>query len=607
MPSYLSGSFFSDFRRICVALTPELRRRMRRVFLRIFVLAFLEILGIFSLSFLALSIVSPERLLAMRPVAQVLSWFPQLGVLTADPRLFALLAAVFVVVLSVTRNSWSVAVNISIARLGNAIALYIGETLFHYYLNSPYIKHISNAGKEVFQALAWRAGVSQLAVSWMMVCVYAIVSFCLFLALVAATPAVMLLLSLGLLLLARVLYKHVKKSIDRAAENSKELAKRETSATLNAMQGVREVLIYRQQPVFYSKFRELCLEGERDRAFLKVAPAIPSSVLEPLGFCIIPASIAVMFFVYDASMTRIAGALAMIMLVCWRVLPMLNRVLNQLVGMRAVRATAVDCLERLEKTRLEPLPPEVEPEPGFELRESISLQNVSFSYPDASGPSLRALSFSIERGARVGVIGRSGAGKSTLALILSGLVAPGEGAFLVDGLPLSPAGRAAYALRVGYVPQSPYIMAGTLAENVAFSRWGKPCDEERVRRACRMAALEQAETHPDGVNMRIGERGSGLSGGQAQRLSIARALYADPAVLILDEATSALDYGVEKAVMSTIFSLPKGITTITIAHRLTTVERCESLIWIDAGAVRRIGSPETVLPEYKSFLESVHQ
>jgi ABC-type multidrug transport system fused ATPase/permease subunit len=237
------------------------------------------------------------------------------------------------------------------------------------------------------------------------------------------------------------------------------------------------------------------------------------------------------------------------------------------------------------------------------LSRGISFQAVSFHYPKASGDSLRELDFFIPCGGRVGVIGQSGAGKSTVALILSGLARPTEGAVLADGRELEPAALEAYRLRVGYVPQSPYIMSGTLAENVAFSQWGKPWDEERVRAACRMAELDIAFER--GLDMPIGDNGAGLSGGQAQRLSIARALYAGPSVLILDEATSALDSGVESAIMNTIFALPQSITTVIIAHRLSTVERCDSLIWIDAGTVKMIGAPETVLPAYQEFLEQI--
>ena len=177
-----------------------------------------------------------------------------------------------------------------------------------------------------------------------------------------------------------------------------------------------------------------------------------------------------------------------------------------------------------------------------------------------------------------------------------------SGILHVDGKELSPEERAAYIRSIGYVPQSPYILQGTVAANVAFSQWGKPYDAEKVARACRMAALDLVEKDPRGIEYPIGERGSGLSGGQAQRVSIARALYAAPDILILDESTSALDLGTESAIMETIAALKGQLTIIIIAHRLSTVEHCDRLIWMENGRIHRIGTPQELLPEYmKSF------
>ncbi|MDR0826882.1 MAG: ATP-binding cassette domain-containing protein, partial [Desulfovibrio sp.] len=292
------------------------------------------------------------------------------------------------------------------------------------------------------------------------------------------------------------------------------------------------------------------------------------------------------------------------MLVSWRVLPLLSRSLSCLVTIRSMRYAAISCLERVEDVLCVPVDAPVEPDPDFTLQKDIAFQDVSFRYPTAADDCLHDLCFSIERGACVGIIGQSGAGKSSIAAILSGLVQPASGDFLVDGRALTPAELAAYSLQVGYVPQTSYIMPGTLAENVAFSQWGKPWDEERVRLACRLAALDIVDSHPLGVGLPIGDQGAGLSGGQAQRLSIARALYAEPQLLLLDEATSSLDSAIEAAIMNTIYALPKTLTTVIIAHRLSTVERCDKLLWIDGGKIMAGGAPEVILPRYREYLDA---
>ena len=221
--------------------------------------------------------------------------------------------------------------------------------------------------------------------------------------------------------------------------------------------------------------------------------------------------------------------------------------------------------------------------------------------------SLSHISLSISHGEQIGFIGASGSGKTTLAGILCGLMNMREGRMLVDGEPLTDSRRAAYIQRVGYVSQSPYIFNGTVAENVAFSQWGKPYDEERVKEACHMAALDIVEKDSKGILYPIGDNGAGLSGGQAQRVYIARALYARPDVLILDESTSALDIGTEQAITENIQKLKGHLTIIIIVHRLSTVERCDRLFWVEEGQLHKVGTPAELLPEYTaSDLEGAH-
>ncbi|MDR1778136.1 MAG: ATP-binding cassette domain-containing protein [Desulfovibrio sp.] len=566
------------------------------------VMAILEVCTILSISFLAVSVASPEKLQEFGPVKALFRLIPQLSALCEDPRLFALLVSVAVVSLTTAKNAMSAFVNHRTARLGENIALFAGETVFRHYLYTPYIGHLAGDSNVMFQALSWRRQLSQMVIDLMMVYTYAAVTLAMIITLLSATPGTIVLVILLVGLSSAALYKTLKSGIDRAGCESAEWSRKETKSTMNAMNGIREILIYRQQGVFFDVFQQACLGGLKDRIFLTIAPPIPTWTLETVGFLVIPITLWAMYALQDASMARITGVLTMIMLISWRVLPLLNRSLSALVSVRAGRHAAMDCLAQVKEALTNPAPVPPLPDPGFVLTKSITFQDVCFRYPKAEQLCLHHLTFSIPCGGRVGIIGRSGAGKSSIAAILSGLVKPTSGEVLIDGGQLTPSGLAAYCQRVGYVPQAPYILSGSLAENVAFSQWGKPWDEEKVKKVCRMAELDVAETH--GVNFLIGSSGGGLSGGQAQRLSIARALYADPSILIFDEATSALDTGVESAIMKTIFALPQSMTTIIIAHRLSTVERCDALFWIDDGRLIASGHPDELLSRYRAYLDA---
>jgi len=598
--------FVADLLRIYRLMPRRLRARILGAFGLMFVLAVLEVFSILSLSFLAMSVGAPEGVLASAPGRALLKLAPFLRDYFNDVRNLTLVASLSVVFLTLCKNSMAAFVGTVTSRLGEYISLEGGQRILHQYLYSPYIAHLSGDSNSLCQAIGWRSHLGNMMIHLMNVYTYGITSIALFVILIQATPGVILGTLLVVGFLAFSLYRAIKNSIDKAGSTTAHCGAEETRATLNAVNGIREVLIYRQQPMFFHKFSEACLGGTKSRAFLSVAPSIPPGVLEVFGFAVIPATLWTMMKLYDAPMSEIAGVLVMIMLTSWRVLPLFNRALACIITARGIRPMTSYCLERLELVSKNPLSPPPPPDPDYRFEDAITLENVSFRYPNAGQEILREFSLRIPKGSQIGIIGPSGAGKSTLAGLLSGLMQPTSGELKVDGKPLSPEGMSAYTTKVGYVPQAPYVMAGTVADNVAFSQWGKPWDEAKVKEACRMAALDIVETHEKGILIPLGDRGAGLSGGQVQRVSIARVLYADPELLILDEATSALDQGTEAAIMETMNKLKGKITTVIIAHRLSTVAGCDEVVWVEDGKWVAQGPPETLLPAYESRLQKMH-
>lgn len=569
------------------------------------VLALLEVAGILTLSGLAMSVAAPETVLSNPRLARVINSVDTLRRICADPRHFVLFVALVLVALTIVKNATALFVGVRTSGLGEQIALFAGKSILTHYLHSPYTWHLSGDSTEVFQSLTWKIKLGLIVVHLLNVYTYAIIATALFVTLISATPDVVLsaLTVTGSLTFA--IYRGLKKSVDHAGAAAAAASSDENRAILSAMKGIREVIIYRQQATFAAKYLEACERGIGSRIFLNVAPPLPAWILEVVGFALIPATILLLITFRNANMATIAGSLAMVMLVAWRILPMLNRSLSSLIAVRSNRAMAFQCLERVEHAKSHHVTPLPDPDPAFCFRSSIRLQHVWFTYPGASSSVIRDVTMTIPKGRRVGIVGPSGSGKSTIAGLISGLMEPTSGRLEVDGEPLTSARLAAYIMRVGYVPQLPYILSGTVAENVAFSQWGKPYDPDLVWKACRMAALDIVDLHEKGILIPVGDHGAGLSAGQAQRVSIARALYANPEVLILDEATSSLDQGTEAAIMRTIEALPGTITTIVIAHRLSTVERCDHVVWIEQGRVMAEGSPNAILPRYLERLRPV--
>lgn len=230
-----------------------------------------------------------------------------------------------------------------------------------------------------------------------------------------------------------------------------------------------------------------------------------------------------------------------------------------------------------------------------QLKYEIKIDGVGYLYPTAQKAALHDISITIKKGELVGIIGTSGSGKSTLIDIILGLLTPSEGKITTDGFDIQNQLRN-WQDQIGYVPQSIYLTDDTLRRNVAFGLSDEEINEPAVRGAIAAAQLtELVDGLEFGLDTVVGERGIKLSGGQRQRIGIARALYYNPSVLIFDEATSALDTATEESVMNVIMAFKGTKTIILVAHRLSTVERCDTIFRLEKGRIVASGSPVDML------------
>ncbi|MFT4882768.1 MAG: ATP-binding cassette subfamily B protein [Natronomonas sp.] len=224
----------------------------------------------------------------------------------------------------------------------------------------------------------------------------------------------------------------------------------------------------------------------------------------------------------------------------------------------------------------------------------VEYDGVGFSYDADDGETLTDVSFTAEGGEFVGVVGSTGAGKSTLLKLLFRFYDPDTGTIRVDGQDISAVLPSRLREHLGYVSQDPFLFPGTVAENVAFGE--SDPDREAVIEAARVAGADEFVTElPDGYDTRVGERGASLSGGQRQRLAIARAVYADPEILVFDEATSHVDTETEAAIQRSLHAIAGDSTVFAIAHRLSTVRDADRILVLEDGAVVERGTHADLL------------
>lgn len=276
----------------------------------------------------------------------------------------------------------------------------------------------------------------------------------------------------------------------------------------------------------------------------------------------------------------------------FRLMPSVNRVVNAAHVLR-YSLPVVDTLHA--ELQLGESNAAIRTAPPLPFRETIRLQDVGYTYPAASTRALDGISLAVQKGECVGFVGPSGAGKSTLVDVILGLLTPDAGRVLIDGRDMQDDVRG-WQDQIGYVPQSIYLTDDTIRRNVAFGVPDDRIDDAAVRRAIQAAQLDDVIAgRPEGLAAPLGERGVRLSGGQRQRLGIARALYHDPAVLVLDEATSALDTVTEQGVMDAVLALHGSKTILVVAHRASTVERCDRVYRLEDGQIIREGAPADTL------------
>jgi subfamily B ATP-binding cassette protein MsbA len=261
-----------------------------------------------------------------------------------------------------------------------------------------------------------------------------------------------------------------------------------------------------------------------------------------------------------------------------------TQITEALAGLDRIREVMAMTTEDEDDRNLEPLP---------QMEGRIEFKNVEFEYEE-DVPVLKGVSFVSEAGTTTALVGSSGSGKSTILSLVLNFIKPTGGFITIDGKDLRSVRLRDYRRRLGVVLQDNFLFDGTILENIRFAN--PEADLATIKDMCRIAnADEFIENFPNGYETIVGERGVKLSGGQRQRIAIARALLADPRILILDEATSSLDSESEALIQEGLANLRQGRTTFVIAHRLSTIRSADQILVVEAGAIVERGSHEGLI------------
>ena len=405
-------------------------------------------------------------------------------------------------------------------------------------------------------------------------------------------------------LIGYVLYRLLHKRARRLGLDESRLTIASNEKIVEVLSSYRESVV-RNRRYYYSKEIEKAKYNLADTlADISFLPSISKYVIEStvvLGTLLISAT---QFIFQDAN--HAVATLSVFLAASTRIAPAVMRIQQGSIGIRQSLGSAEPTLlliESLENVEVSKEANDTFDASHFGFKSAISIKNLTLTYPGKSKPAIDNLSLEVSEGQFVAIVGSSGAGKTSLVDVVLGVLFPNEGSVTISSdTPLSAISK--WPGAIAYVPQDVVIISGTIGENVSLGFPANSDNEQFIKDAISIAQLSNfVTTLPNGLATPVGERGAKISGGQRQRLGIARAMFTKPKLLVLDEATSSLDGQTESDISDAIQNLKGSVTVVMIAHRLSTVRNADLVVYMDQGKVLAQGTFEEVrksIPDFDS-------
>lgn len=588
--------------RLIISFLPRNKRRMLWGIAALTLLTgFVEISVAGLVSLLGVALSSPASILQLEIVQSLFVLFPSAGPKINDTVILLLFLLGCTVIAICGKNILLGILSYIQIKYAQETSAFLGFHLFKSYMQKEYLWHLQQNAEELITVLSFRAQVSVFLIYFFSFITQSCIAICLLVGGIVLAPQATAIVFGITGLTAAATYKLSKHYIHRHAQIQSEAQIQTNKQLLASLHGIRDILVYGQLAHIHGGVKKGFYSIANSATITGTLPMLSPWSLESMGIATLFLSL-LFLIATNASLAVITGTLSLLAAMAWRLLPCMNKSVMAVVAIQGCRPYLDRFFSAIDRTIPDGFH-SAKTSPAV-LSRQIVLNSISFRYPGAKTNALSNITLHIPKGRMIGVIGPSGAGKSTLVSILTGLLQPGEGTISIDDRILQKDKYAELRFLIGYVPQSPYLMDASLAENIAFSALGRPIDEERVYAACAMAALDFWERLPQGIHTHIGERAVRLSGGQAQQVAIARALYANPQLLIFDEATSALDDATEALIQQTIDGLRTQRTMVIVAHRLSTIKNCDHLYWLDAGKIVAQGPSAEILEKYQKHSDS---
>jgi len=473
----------------------------------------------------------------------------------------------------------------------------LSKKLIENYLHRPYVwflnQNSSNLSKNVLLEVSQVT--SQYLIPVMNIFVQTIIIIAIFIILFIVDYLSAIILTSVFILSFSLVFVIIKKFLINLGLEAARANKERFFLVNEGLSGIKELKVRGLEQFYINRFDNPAKIYSNNQSLAQTLGFAPRYLLEAIGF----GSLIILILVLMSKGKNFQNIIPVISLYAfagYRLLPSIQQIYSSITQIRFSKTITSNLTEDLSHTRSIN---DSSVDNSILFKEYFELKNISFSYLNQKNVLLKNINMRISYLSRAGIIGDSGSGKTTLIDLIIGLLDPTEGTLSVDGKIIDSKNKKSWQKILGYAPQQIYLSDSNIAANIAYGIDGEKIDLERVKQVAKIVNMHDfiSKELPNQYLSRIGERGVKFSGGQRQRLGIARALYHQPKVLILDEATNALDNSSEEIINEAIDRLDYKITTIQVSHRINSLKYCDSIFLLSNGKLKLMG-------DYKNFLKS---
>ena len=582
-------------------LQPEHKRRLAALQFFILCMALAELITVFSiLPFMAI-ITDPSLLQSNELLVRVLTFLQiqdasnliiYIGMMVISVIFLASLVSIITV--------W--VINISAAKIGFEIS----SILYRNYMYEPWSFHSTNHSSWLNNKIMNEASRLTSHVLTPLLHINSKLMVILFIStgIIIANPVV----ALGSLIAFAVIYFLIFAAIKARLSLNGAILTNEQEARIKLIHdgfgGIKDTLILGRQHNFTEKFshtsQKVAIAGATNQALTQT----PRYFLEFFAFSGLIGIVIIFHIINNGNVVAILPTVSLFAVAAFKILPALQ-ILYSSISMIQGNISAVDSIKPdLDKNLYNELSNLSSPSKTDFFHHDITLEGITYSYPSKKDPAVLNINIKLPKNNKIAIVGASGSGKSTLLDIFLCLITADTGKILIDGILLDPSNIREFQNNIGFVPQTPFLSDGSILENISFGLPKDKIDMNAIEDAVKLAQLDDfISSLPLGIDTLVGERGVQISGGQKQRISIARSLYSKPSILVFDEATSALDGNTEADVMHEINNLSSQKTILIVAHRLSTVKKCDKIYFLNDGIVEDSGTYEELFDRNDAFQE----